>query len=342
MNNRTTVRMKDIAADLGISIVTVSRALRDRPDIAKETKTLILERARELNYRPNLMARSLVTGRTSLIGLIVPDLIHPFFAEVAKGLSAALRKKNYFVIISSSENDPQLECDEIDHMLAHHLDCFVVASCQTGTDSLKQIVSAGVPLILLDRTFKNCASNFVGVNDYRVGQIATEHLLAQGFKRIAHIRGPVTDTGNGRARGYWDTIRRNNLSIREDYVIIVNETCDSNGEILGKKAMDQILRLAPRPDAVFCYNDTVAVGAMETAFEAGLRIPVDIAFVGCGNFHYGDKLRVPLSSVDQRAHHLGECAAKLVTSILTRSASTRIRTVVLEPELIIRESSRNH
>ena len=342
MNRRTVVRMKDIAADLGVSIVTVSRALRNFPDIGKETKTRILERARELNYRPNLTARSLVTGRTSLIGLIVPDLIHPFFSEVAKSLSAMLRKKNYFAIISSSENDPQLERDEIDQMLAHHLDCFVVASCQRSTDSLKQIVDSDVPLILLDRSFEDFACNFVGVNDYRVGQLATEHLLAQGFKRIAHIRGPVTDIGNRRVRGYWDTIRRNGLSTRQDYVIFVDETCDSNGEALGTRAMDQILELIPRPDAVFCYNDTVAVGAMEKAFDVGLRIPTDIAFVGCGNFHYSNKLRVPLSSIDQKARQLGECAAKLVTSILTRSSSDRIRAVVLEPELVIRESSRAH
>lgn len=342
MNRHTAVRMKDIAADLGVSIVTVSRAFRDFPDIAKETKLRILERAREVNYRPNLMARSLVTGRSSLIGLIVPDLIHPFFSEVAKSLSAMLRRKNYFVIISSSENDPRLERDEIDHMLAHHPECFVVASCQRSTDSLKQIVESGVPLILLDRSFKNFNSNFVGVNDYRVGQLATEHLLAEGFKRVAHIRGPVTDIGNCRARGYWDTIRRNDLSLREDYVIFVDEPCDSNGEILGTKAMDQILDLLPRPDAIFCYNDTVAVGAMERAFEAGLRVPKDIAFVGCGNFHYSDKLRVPLSSIDQKARQLGERAAKLATSTLTRPSSTRFRTVVLEPELVVRESSRVH
>lgn len=340
MNRRAVVRLKDIAAELGVSMVTVSRALRNFPDISKETKNRILKRARELNYRPNLMARSLVTGRTSLIGLIVPDLIHPFFSEVAKSLSATLQKKNYYVIISSSENDPQLECDEIDHMLAHHLDCFIVASCQRNTSSLKQIIDSGVPLILLDRSFTDFVCNFVGVNDYRVGQLATEHLLGQGFKRIAHIRGPVTEIGNGRVRGYWDAIRRNDLSTGEDYVIFVDETCDSNGEVLGTRAMGRILDLIPRPDAVFCYNDTVAVGAMEKALEVGLRIPTDIAFVGCGNFHYSNKLRVPLSSIDQRARQLGECAARLVTSILARPTSTRIRTVVLEPELVVRESSR--
>jgi ABC-type sugar transport system substrate-binding protein len=116
------VRLKDIAAELGVSVVTVSRALRNRPDIAEETKAKILERVKRLNYRPNLTARSLVTGRSSLIGLVVPDLIHPFFGEIAKGLSNKLQEKEYYLIVCSSESDPQLEQNEVEHMLAHHLD----------------------------------------------------------------------------------------------------------------------------------------------------------------------------------------------------------------------------
>jgi LacI family transcriptional regulator len=112
----------------------MSLALRDRPDIASETKARILERVRELNYRPNLAARSLVTGRSSLIGLVVPCLIHPFFGEIAKGFSSALRQTGYYVIVASSESDPRLEQDEIEHMLAHHLDCLVLASCQENSE----------------------------------------------------------------------------------------------------------------------------------------------------------------------------------------------------------------
>ncbi len=164
------VRLKDIAAELGVSVVTVSRALRDRPDIAEETKAKILDRVKRLNYRPNLTARSLVTGRSSLIGLVVPDLIHPFFAEIAKGLSAKLREKDYFLIVSSSESDPQLEQDEIEHMLAHHLDCFVVASCQKEPESLRKFGDAGVPLVLIDRSFPRFPCHFVGVDDYEGGR----------------------------------------------------------------------------------------------------------------------------------------------------------------------------
>lgn len=331
-------RLKDIADELGVSVVTVSRALRDRPDIAKETKAKILERVKQLNYRPNLMARSLVTGRSSLIGLIVPDLIHPFFTEIAKSLAAALRKKDYFLIVSSSESDPQLEHDEIEHMLAHHLDCFVVASCQKNPESLRGIGEAGVPLVLLDRSFPDFASNFIGVNDYRVGEVAAEHLIAQGCRRIAHIRGPMTNVGNSRAEGYRDTLRKHGLTAPEQYVVSCGEASDSDGETRGKRAMDELLALKPRPDGIFCFNDTIAVGAMVSAIEAGLRIPKDMAILGCGNFHYSSKLRVPLSSVDQKSKEIGDRTAKMI-SVLLEKPSARPRTVVLEPELIVRASS---
>jgi len=332
-------RLKDIADELGVSVVTVSRALRDRPDIAKETKAKILERVKQLNYRPNLMARSLVTGRSSLIGLVVPDLIHPFFTEIAKSLAAALRKRDYFLIVSSSESDPQLEHDEVEHMLAHHLDCFVVASCQKDSETLRRIGEAGVPLVLIDRSFAGFSSNFIGVNDHRAGELAAEHLIAQGCKRIAHIRGPMTNVGNSRAEGYRDALRKHGLSVPENYIVACGEASDSDGETRGKRAMEEILALKPRPDGIFCFNDTVAVGAMVSAIDAGLRIPKDLAIVGCGNFHYSSKLRVPLSSVDQKSKEIGERTAKMIFSLIEKPSS-RPRTVVLEPELIVRASSR--
>ena len=334
------VRLKDIAEELGISIVTVSKALRDRPDVAKETKAKILERVKHLNYRPNLAARSLVTGRSLLVGLVVPDLIHPFFSEIAKSLAATLRKKNYFLLVSSSESDPTLEQDEIDHMLAHRLDCFVVASCQKNAGNLRKIGEAGVPLILLDRSFPGFSCNFVGVNDYAIGELATQHLIAQGCKRIAHIRGPATNVGNRRAEGYRDTLQRHGLTVPESYVIESGDAADTDGETRGKKAMDAVLALKPRPDALFCFNDTVAVGAMDRAFEAGVRIPKDIAVVGSGNFHYSSKLRVPLSSIDQKAVEIGERTARMITSLLEKAPTSRSRATVLEPSLVVRASSR--
>src|SRR5215469_15489486 len=133
------VRMKDIATDLGLSIVTVSKVLRDHPDISAETRDRVLKRMKEVNYRPNLAARALVTGRTCSMGLVVPDLVHPFFGEVAKGMSRVLRTKGYNLIISSSEEEPELEQQEVDQLLARRVDGLIIASTQNGVRMFQRI-----------------------------------------------------------------------------------------------------------------------------------------------------------------------------------------------------------
>jgi hypothetical protein len=212
------VRMKDIAEAVGVSIVTVSKALRHHPDIAVETRQRILDRVKALNYRPNLMARSLVTGHSELIGLVVPDLVHPFFGEIAKALSAQLRQKNFFLIVSSSDGDPALEQAEIEHLLAYRLDALVVASCQPNAANLARIAEHGTPLVLLDRSFPSLDVHFVGADDYRMGVLATEHLIASGRTRIAHMRGPANSVGESRLRGFVDTMKAHGLGIPDGYV----------------------------------------------------------------------------------------------------------------------------
>jgi LacI family transcriptional regulator len=285
------------------------------------------------------MARSLATGQSLLIGLVVPDLVQPFFSGIAKGLSASLRKDNYFSIVSCSESDPNLERDEIERILTHSLDCFVLASCQKDTESLLKIGKAGVPLILIDRSFPGFSCNFVGVDDYRIGELAAEHLLAQGYKRIAHIRGPRTSVGNSRAEGYRNTIEKHGLPMRNDYVVGCSEASDSDDEAVGRTTMEKFLTLRPHPDALFCFNDSVAAGAMMKAFEVGMRIPRDMAILGCGNSYFSSRLRVPLSSIDQRAREIGERTAKLIAAIVKMPPSSWPRTEILEPELIVRAST---
>src|SRR5258708_26110245 len=144
-------RMKDIARDLGVSVITISKVLRNHPDVGDETRERVLARVKELDYRPNLAARSLVTGRSYLIGLVVPDLLHPFFAEVAKALSTALRKKGYSLIIASSEEDPELEEQEIDRLLGRQLDALIIASSRKTGEPFRSLEKRFTPYILIDR-----------------------------------------------------------------------------------------------------------------------------------------------------------------------------------------------
>ena len=332
------VRMKDIARELGVSVVTVSKVLRNHSDIGDETRQRVLKKMKELNYQPNFAARALVTGRTYTVGLVVPDLLHPFFAEVAKGLSSVLRKRGYSLILASSEEDADLEAQEIGQFLARRLDAIVIASTQRTVESFRRIEEQQTPYVLVDRMFAGLPASFVGVDDESVGELATEHLVAVGCRRIAHIRGPQVSTASGRLEGYRRVLARHNLGPLPDYVPEA-AAGDDDSEARGSEAMRQLLKLDPRPDGVFCYNDPTAIRAMNAILDAGLRIPGDIAIIGCGNLHYDPSLRVPLSSIDQQSAAIGERAAKLALSLIEAKGASRPKRIMLEPRLVARAST---
>ena len=330
--------MKDIARDLGVSVITISKVLRNHPDVGDETRERVLARVKELDYRPNLAARSLVTGRTYLVGLVVPDLLHPFFAEIAKSLSDVLKESGYYLIVSSSEEDPDLEEQEINHLLARRLDTLIIASCHTTVDLFFRIEKQETPYVLIDRNLRGLSANFVGVDDEAVGMLATGHLIDIGCKRIAHIRGPETSPSIRRMKGYKRALAQAGVKVVDDY-IITEQKGDVGTKQRGAEAMSQLLSLKPRPDGVFCFNDPLAMGAMNYALDHGLRIPEDIAVIGCGNLHYDDSLRVPLSSIDQHSRRIGEEAARLTLGILSSKIPLKPEAVVLQPELIVRRST---
>ena len=331
--------MKDIAKDLGVSIMTISKVLRNHPDVGDETRERVLARVKELDYQPNLAARSLVTGRTYLVGLVVPDLLHPFFAEVAKSLSDVLRGSGFSLIISSSEEDPAIEEQEINQLLARRLDALVIASCRSTVDLFFRIERRKTPYVLIDRTLPGLTANFVGVDDEAVGRLATKHLINIGCKRIAHIRGPETSTGVRRMDGFKHALAQSGLTIVDAY-IISEPKGDVETKQRGAEAMRQLLSLKPRPDGLFCFNDPLAMGAMNYALDQGVRIPEDLAVIGCGNLHYDDSLRVPLSSIDQHSRQIGEQAARLTLAILHSKVPPKSETVVLQPQLVVRASTR--
>jgi LacI family transcriptional regulator len=330
--------MKDIARDLGVSVITVSKVLRNHPDVGDKTRQRVLARVKEVDYQLNLAARSLVTGRTYLVGLVVPDLLHPFFAEIAKSLSGVLRQSGYYLIVSSSEEEPELEEQEINQLLARRLDMLIVASCRSTVDLFFRIEKQKTPYILIDRSLPGLSANFVGVDDEAVGTLATRHLIDIGCKRIAHIRGPETSPGIRRLEGYKRTLAQAGLNILEDYVI-AEPKADVDTRQRGAEAMRRLLELKRRPDGVFCFNDPLALGAINYALEKGLRIPEDIAVIGCGNLHYDDSLRIPLSSINQHSRKIGEESARIALQILNSKVPPRPETVVLQPELIVRSSS---
>ncbi|MGH9672749.1 MAG: LacI family DNA-binding transcriptional regulator, partial [Bryobacteraceae bacterium] len=295
--------MKDIALDLGVSLMTVSKALRSHSDISEKTRQRVLKRAQELDYRPNWIARSLVTRRTHLVGLVIPDLMHSFFAEVSKGVTRKFEARAYQVVISNSEEDPDAEERQIELLLARSVDGLIVASAQHSARAplFHNLDRRGVPYVLIDRLPPGLDAHYVGAKDDEIGALATSHLLDQGCRRIAHLRGPSVPTGLGRLRGYRRALARHGIKPSPDYV-----ASGLHSDNTGYEAMRRLLALDTPPDGVFCYNDPVAAGAIKAVLESGLRVPEDIAIVGAGNVHYSDLLRVPLSTVDQSSTLIGE------------------------------------
>jgi LacI family transcriptional regulator len=331
--------MKDIAQDLGLSAITVSKVLRNHPDISEETRQRVLRRVDELDYRPNELARGLATGRSYLVGLIVPGLLHSFFAEVAMGLSAVIGPKGYSLIVASSEERQEIEQEEIRKLLARRLDALVIASSGSGTELFERMSKQSQPYVLIDRQFPALNANFVGIDDMRAGLIATKHLYEIGRRRIAHIAGRVNSTGQGRLDGYRMALQELGVPYRDEYVVH-GAFVDTHTTEQGYAAMNTLLRLANPPDAVFCHNDPLAIGAMNAIFDAGLDIPKDIAMIGAGNLHFNSSLRVPLSSVDQQSAKLGEQAGELILDILDPKKNNGVHRVILEPSVVVRASTK--
>ncbi len=333
----STVTLKDIAKALGVSVMTVSKVMRDQPGVAAKTRKRVQSKAAELGYRPNLTARSLVTGQSSQVGIIVPTLLHPFFAEVLDGLSSTMQQGGYAVMISSSLENPAIEEAAIEQLLAHRLDGLIIASCNSSPEKFKQLAEQKIPFVLIDRYFPSFKTNFVGIDDVAVGRIATEHLIEMGCKRIAHIRGLEFTTGIGRFEGYKLALKRHGIrfdpSLVSPYI-----TSDGKDWQQSYDAMRGLLQ-AERPDGIFCYNDPIALAAIEVVLEAGLRIPEDIAFVGCDNLHFNSTLKAPLSSVDHHSSLVGVRAAKMLLSLLKNKTSRPPWHVALKPSLVVRQSS---
>jgi LacI family transcriptional regulator len=336
------VRMKDIARDLGVSVITVSKALRDHSDISAATRARVLKRVNELNYKPNYAARALVTGRSNMIGLVVPDLVHSFYSEIGNGLGGVLRKAGYNLVISSSEEDQEIENQVIDQLIARRVDCLVIASSNWTAAALKRVIEANIPFVLIDRRVPGIDANFVGGDDELIGVIATEHLIEVGCKTIAHIGGAKITPARGRLEGYKKTLAKHRLALGPEY-IVTHDMLDESAHEVGYESAMSLLKLNPRPDGIFCFSDPLAIGTMRAILDAGLRVPEDVALVGCGNLHYDVFLRIPLTSVDQQSFAIGERAATLAIAMIDAESQSgpkpKPRSILLQPKLIIREST---
>jgi LacI family transcriptional regulator len=333
-----TVRLKDIASDLNLSKMTISKVLRGQTDVSAATKARVLQRMKELNYRPNISARSLRTGNTSTIGLVIPSLTNSFFADVARGLVQTMRTAGYGLLISSAEEDVDIERHEIELQLSRQVDALIVASVQESAEFFTALGRQKAPLILLDRKLPSFAASFVGLREQDIGYIAAAHLAKVGCKTLAYLRGPRTASADLRWAGYRAALAEFNLTFRRDFVVNFEDSNHSEYQ-RGYQAMLRMLNARIKPDGVVCYTDALALGAIDAAFEKGQRIPEDICIVGCGDQPSMRELRMPLSSVNLSGVEVGQKTANLALRALASQDVNLRKNVLLSPKLVVRRST---
>ena len=328
--------MKRIASDLGVSITTVSKVLNNHHDIGEATRTRGLAKVDELGYQRNAVARSLSLRRSHTLGIVIPDLMHSFFVEIIAGIEPVASSRGYGLLLCSSGENPEKEQSELEMLRSRQVDGIVLASAHGSgiTGLLQQLTKQGTTLVMIDRDdHPGVKCHRVLTDDERVGHLATDHLLDLGRRAIAHIGGPAIVHAKRREKGWRDALRARGIKPPDEWI--------ARGGFMeseGYRAMQGLLGVRPKIDAVFAANDPSAIGAMKAIWEAGLRVPEDIAVVGVGDIALGDLLRVPLTTVGWSRQDQGRHAAELLLNGLDLEDDPPQR-IIIPPRLIVRESS---
>lgn len=328
----------DIAKKLNITASTVSRALNDHPRISTETKKLVQRAAQKLNYQPNNIAAALRNGKSNIIGVIVPTADRTFFSAVVRGIEEIANKSRYHVIICQTYDNYEKEVSIIDALLNARVDGIIASFSKetTNFDHYLKVKERDIPLILFDRSNDNLEVSHIVIDDYLGAFKATEHLIQQGCKRIAHFTSiRKISIYKERLRGYRDALLQHHIPIDETLIIESNLQLED-----GRSSMKQLLRLDKRPDGIFSASAYGTMGALQVIKENGIRVPEDIALVGFSNEPFTMFTEPPLSVVDQHSISMGNAAAEIFLEEMEAKGKKFIpQKVVLKPELIIRQSS---
>ncbi len=303
------VTLKQIAEHLNLSISTVSKALKDYPDIGEETKAQIKELAKSLNYKPNTFAINLRTSESKTVGLIIPEIVHHFFSNVIKGIVSEAEKNGYLVIILQSNESFELEKKQIDLLLSHRVDGILISLANDTADysHLNQILALDKPLVMFDKIAKLVNCSKIIINDRKAAYEATQHLIGIGCKRIAHFRGALLPLNSiDRFLGYRKALLDNDLPFDPSLVYLCE--CGDRSFEEGQKKAKQLLDDHNDIDGIFINTDLVAIGAITEFKKLGVRVPEDIKIVGFSNWFMSSVISPTLTTIDQPGFLMGETA----------------------------------
>ena len=334
---KTTIR--DIASVLRISTAAVSKALHNDSRISEKTKIAVREVAKNLNYQPNHLASALRSGKSYLVGVIVPRTNSSFFSSVIQNIEEVLNSEGYNIIITQSNESYKKECKNIDTLLFTQVDG-IIASMANETinlDYYEKVKSSGIPLILFDRGENDLNVDYVGIDDYACSHLIVEHLVKQGCKRIAHVGGfKHIRIFNNRIRGYKDALKKYNLPLDKELLMESNLTLQD-----GRTKMKQLLSLTKRPDALYVAGDYAALGAQQVLLENKIKIPDEIALVGFGNEPFTAMVSPSITSVHQYSDEIGKKAAAAFLACINKEfVQQSLNKIILDAKLIVRDSSK--
>ena len=337
------VTLKQIAEELGISITTVSKALKEYPDVSEKTRKLVRETASLLNYKPNSFAVNLRTKESKTIGLIIPEIVHHFFSSVIKGIISQAEKKGYLVITLQSNESYDLEKQQIDLLLRKRVDG-VLISLANGTGDFKhitQVIDEEIPLVMFDKIAKVVKCSKVIIDDRKAAYKATQHLIDIGCKRIAHFRGPLLPQNSiDRFLGYKQALTNNNIQYDPSLVYLLDNMSFEEGQFYAK----QLLKDHNDVDGIFINTDLVAIGAISEFNNQGVKVPEQINVVGFSNWFMASVISPSLTTINQPGFEMGKKAFKLLYKEIKDKKKKKVvsyKDVVLDTDLIIRKSTKN-
>jgi LacI family transcriptional regulator len=333
--------LKEIAETLGISITTVSKALKNYPDVSEKTRKAVIALADELNYTPNSFAVNLRTKESKTIGLIIPEVVHHFFSNVINGIIAEAEKKGYLVIILQSNESLELEKKQVALLINKRVDGIIMSlSNESNNDfHIKEILRKEIPFVQFDKISKLIPSSKVIINDQKAAMEAVQHLIDKGCKKIAHIRGPENpQNAIDRFLGYKKALEKNGIPYDSKLVYTCKNVTFEEGIEFAKQIVDE----HPDVDGIFVITDLVAVGVLAYFNEKGIQVPNQIAVIGFSNWFMSQVITPKLSTVDQPSYEMGVAAFNLLLEeMICRKDGKAFspRTIELETSIIERESS---
>jgi len=341
MKQKQKVTIYDISKKLNVSAATVSRALNDNPKISLKTRELVMETAKEMNYKQNHLAQALRSGKSYIVGIIVPFINRNFFSSVIRGIEEELTPHGYHVIICQTHEKVANEIEQINTLLNMQIDGIFMSVSKTtkNTDHIKKVLGESTPLVFFDRKKEIDGVSSVTIDDFKGGYMATEHIILQECKKIAHFPGDLNlEIYQNRYKGYLAALKAHNIKFNPDYIIETYSNVES-----GASAISQLWELYEKPDAIFSAGDYPALGAIQELKRRKIQIPEDVCVVGFSNEPFTKYMELPITSVDQTPVTMGKITAQVFLEQIKGSQIITIeKKVVLAPKLYIRNSSKRN